>query len=679
MKARYGTSMKSYGVDLTREKAFQKARGHTRTVKALRILLPITSILMLASYGVSFETAINLKDGALSLDAFRYSNDVLTAENPKYEGFDKDGTRFFVTAKVAEQDIKQAKPVKLTTISGSITEASGNVTNLTADHGFYDLKSKVLDLRKEILVTSTGGMRANLTQAFVQTDKGQISSSQPVLLAMPSGTIHGNQMDMDQKKRTITFYNGVRTHLLPPAQSPSGEIARTAKQGQDGQVQAFGDPTKPTDITSAKLVVDDTAKIATFSGNVRATQDDTILESPELVVRYMSDEAKNGPEKTSADITANGKIKSILARENIVLRQTTGTAKSLTAEFRPLENSARLVGSVIIESHGSGRVTSDAADLNTASDTAVLTGSVVVTQERNELRGRRLKIDRRAGTSVLTSPGDNNESPAPISARLYQTANQAADGKLRRQQSSNWKTSGTSSGLTGTTSFQTDPNAPIDILATRFESDDQTGKATFTGDVQAQQGTVQLKSNRLIASYTGGSLTGASQGTGSAAGKTPPAARISAIRAEENVHIKSAPDQEAHGDWADFDIQKNTVTLGGKVSLIRGKQIIRGPKLVIDLTSGVSRMETGAKAPANHTGNATAFAPRPGELPDPAKKPLMPKLQANPTAQTECPPGRMCMLLFQDDTTTKKPAGAQPQPRSKSGWSTNRSPAKEND
>ena len=42
-----------------------------------------------------------------------------------------------------------------------------------------------------------------------------------------------------------------------------------------------------------------------------------------------------------------------------------------------------------------------------------------------------------------------------------------------------------------------------------------------------------------------------------------------------------------------FDMKLNTVTLNGNVVVTRGQDVLRGQKLVVDLTSGVSRMEGG--------------------------------------------------------------------------------------
>jgi len=52
-------------------------------------------------------------------------------------------------------------------------------------------------------------------------------------------------------------------------------------------------------------------------------------------------------------------------------------------------------------------------------------------------------------------------------------------------------------------------------------------------------------------------------------------------------------DQTATGDLGIFDMATNTVTLTGHVMMTQGKNVLRGEKLVVNLTSGVSRVESG--------------------------------------------------------------------------------------
>ena len=66
-------------------------------------------------------------------------------------------------------------------------------------------------------------------------------------------------------------------------------------------------------------------------------------------------------------------------------------------------------------------------------------------------------------------------------------------------------------------------------------------------------------------------------------------------------------DQTATGERGLFDMQANTVTLIGNVVVTQGQNVMRGERLVVDLTTGVSRVDAG-KGPVAHADPAGAAA-----------------------------------------------------------------------
>lgn len=57
--------------------------------------------------------------------------------------------------------------------------------------------------------------------------------------------------------------------------------------------------------------------------------------------------------------------------------------------------------------------------------------------------------------------------------------------------------------------------------------------------------------------------------------------------------VVTQKDQTATGDTGIFDMRSNTVTLAGNVLVTQGQNVLRGDRLIVDLTSGVSRVESG--------------------------------------------------------------------------------------
>ena len=76
--------------------------------------------------------------------------------------------------------------------------------------------------------------------------------------------------------------------------------------------------------------------------------------------------------------------------------------------------------------------------------------------------------------------------------------------------------------------------------------------------------------------------------------------QIRRIEAKGGV-VVTQKDQTATGDSGIFDMRANTVTLIGNVVVTQGQDILRGQRLVVDLTNGTSKMETARPRPGSRS------------------------------------------------------------------------------
>jgi lipopolysaccharide export system protein LptA len=67
--------------------------------------------------------------------------------------------------------------------------------------------------------------------------------------------------------------------------------------------------------------------------------------------------------------------------------------------------------------------------------------------------------------------------------------------------------------------------------------------------------------------------------------------KIRRLEARGSVVVTSK-EQTATGQLGIFDMPTNTVTLTGDVVMTQGQNVLRGDKLVVNLSSGVSRVES---------------------------------------------------------------------------------------
>lgn len=578
-------------------KAFRVARRHTWLVRSLKVLLPSAILLVFAAYGFLLRGSVDVGPGKLSIGKIEVTADDLKMKNLTYFGVTKDGGKYDVRAKEAAVDFAQTGPVRLDFIDGDLTQANGVVTRLKSRRGMLDNKKGEMELLDGVEITSTNGLAARLHSAKVFNKDHRIVSQQPVVAAMPAGQIQANAMDLEAKARRGVFNGDVRVRLTQSEGAGKTNISLTR-----------GEAKGPVDVRSQRLDMDDTAKLANFTGGVTAQQGETTLQASALKVTYEGKAAI--PDGSAAVVAAAG-----------------GDAARVT------KLSAQ--GNVVIVAGADRKITSDTVDLDVKNDTALFTGGrVEIQQGTNRLAGRRLAVDRKNGKSRLDAPADGR-TPA---GRIQTVFVPAAD-KAKPQPKAGEASGG------GIATFKTDPNAPMDIEADSLDVSDAAKQAVFRGRVQAKQGDFAVQAAELVAHFSGETgLMSTADAPGAKGG-----AQITKVEAKSKVVITSKDGQEATGDWATFDTKANTVLLGGGVTVTRGRDVVTGPRLRIDTVSGVAQFENEpgafATAPAMPALSAPRSASGPGGLPAvgaPTQAPAAPAAGA-------CPPGRQCIQMFPED------------------------------
>ncbi|ABE61078.1 OstA-like protein [Nitrobacter hamburgensis X14] len=145
--------------------------------------------------------------------------------------------------------------------------------------------------------------------------------------------------------------------------------------------------------------------------------------------------------------------------------------------------------------------------------------------------------------------------------------------------------------------FSQNRDQPIQIEAAALEMRDKKKEATFSGNVKVVQGDTTMTSKTLVVYYESGNSAnakGKSPSKPAMASATPGpsgASSIKRLEARGNV-VVTQKDQVVTGDTAQFDTRTNLVTMLGKVVLTQGKNVLRGDRLIVDMTTGVSRVES---------------------------------------------------------------------------------------
>ena len=559
-----------------------KAAKHTRLVRILRLALPISCGGVVLLYGISAFDSFKLSDLAmapLSIPKIIPAN--LTMDNPRYRGFHDDGGSYVVTAKTARPSPDNSDIILLNGIRGELTNAENSKTRLAAKRGVFDTKNNRLDLLGGIDIDSDSGMRAKLTSATYLTQTGLINSVQPVNVTMPSGKLFANKMKYWQKKKEAEFYSGVKTLLT----SDKTKTSQPPAQKSNGQ-GLFANTGSPVLVTADSLNISDVSNVAIYKNNVIVKQDDTTMSTRELEVYFSGGQSGKDSGKMRSSLTSaqSRSVERIVSKYPVLIKrgsdqQVTGK----TAEFSAAQNKAVVIGNVVISSGADRRATSQRAEFNTVADTALLTGNVVVRQNKNELRGSRLFVDRAKGKLDLTSPKGQNQGSGRIYARLE--GNQGKSGQVASKSKKQ-----TNRQRPGLATFKTTPGAPILIEADRLDVDNTPQTAVFRGNVIAKQGTFTIHTAVLTAHYAGKmTLDDAAAGSPNS---PDGGLDLKKITADRNVIVQSADGQSATGDRGEFDLVGNSAVISGDVILKQGKNIVRGTRLKINLTTGAAIIDT---------------------------------------------------------------------------------------
>ena len=156
--------------------------------------------------------------------------------------------------------------------------------------------------------------------------------------------------------------------------------------------------------------------------------------------------------------------------------------------------------------------------------------------------------------------------------------------------------------------FSQNRDQPIQIEAASLEMRDKEKKATFSGNVKVVQGDTTMTSKTLLVFYESSQATSQGQSTSPPAANAKSAAKsasampaatpgpggassIKRLEARGNV-VVTQEDQVVTGETAIFDTKTNLITMVGGVVLTQCKNVLRGDRLFVDMTTGVSRVES---------------------------------------------------------------------------------------
>ena len=128
---------------------------------------------------------------------------------------------------------------------------------------------------------------------------------------------------------------------------------------------------------------------------------------------------------------------------------------------------------------------------------------------------------------------------------------------------SSWAAEAPKAGLLG----KHDTNQPINIAADKMLADLNAKTVTYTGNVIVTQGDIRMHANTMKADN-----------------------QANKIFADGKVVVDSPASGTVTGDSAVYDVAPRNVIMTGHVVLTRGKDVMRGTHLTVNLVSGQAQL-----------------------------------------------------------------------------------------
>jgi Uncharacterized protein conserved in bacteria len=114
-----------------------------------------------------------------------------TAVDARFDGTDRYGRPFTITAPQAESTASDPDGLNLTSPVSDMTLADGRKVHLTADRGIYNSTAKIVDLFGNVVFIDDNGYRVETSKARINLDEALITGAEPVTGYASFGQVDG--------------------------------------------------------------------------------------------------------------------------------------------------------------------------------------------------------------------------------------------------------------------------------------------------------------------------------------------------------------------------------------------------------------------------------------------------------------------------------------------------------
>ena len=230
-----------------REQIFAAAGRHSARVRWLKRGIVFSAFAMTAGLVLaSLFNPLGGLPGVFAIDRATLNGTRITMDQPRMNGFRKDGKPYTVRARTGIQDVRTPGVIELNEVVAKIEVGDTNTVDVLAPAGVFDagadrLQLKAPDSAGFISVKSTSGFDIRMRSADMNVKTGHVVSNEPVNVRMTNGTIDAARLEVTDNGKVISFSGQVRSLFRQPAQdepavpepdkpAPAGSTAAPAQR-----------------------------------------------------------------------------------------------------------------------------------------------------------------------------------------------------------------------------------------------------------------------------------------------------------------------------------------------------------------------------------------------------------------------------------------------------------------
>jgi lipopolysaccharide export system protein LptC len=180
--------------------------SYSNFVALMKVTLPVVAVMLVGL--IVFWNKIVPNPRLLAPDFSSIAPEFaqnLAMVNPRFDGIDKEGRPYSLTAAEALQTSTDANEIDLLQPSGDMTLPDGTWLSLSADRGLYRRKEELLDLAGNVSFFHDEGFELRSPDALVNFGAGIASGGSGVEGQGPAGTLAAEGFEFRDEGMTILF------------------------------------------------------------------------------------------------------------------------------------------------------------------------------------------------------------------------------------------------------------------------------------------------------------------------------------------------------------------------------------------------------------------------------------------------------------------------------------------